>query len=57
MYIYIYDIVYVVCIVGFGTGMARVRVFGGGDYKIIPAEYLSGFSLNPTVPPIGEIFG
>lgn len=57
MYIYIYDIVYVVCIVGFGTGMVRVRVFGGGDYKIIPTPYPSGFSFNPTIPAnIGEIF-
>lgn len=48
MYIYIYDIVYVVCIVGFGTGMARVRVFGGGDYKIIPATIGDFFGVNPA---------
>lgn len=58
MRMFVCNIVYAVCITGFVAGMGQVRVFGGGDYKIIPAEYLSGFSLNPTVPAtIGEFFG
>jgi len=58
IYMYIYYMVYVECITGYGEGMGRVRVFGDGDYKIILAPYPSGFSSYPTIPAtIGENSG
>ena len=58
IYMYIYYVVYVVCITGYGEGMGRVRVFGDGDYKIIPAPYPNGFSSYHSIfATIGENSG
>lgn len=41
---------YIVCITRFEAEMRRVREFGGGDTKIIPAPYPNGYSLNSIIP-------